>query len=72
MPTKVDKFVIPIDFVIFEMEEVLEIPILFRRPFLVTAGAIIDMKKGKITLEVNNECIEFDVFKMMKTSPMEK
>ena len=71
MPNKVDKFIIPTDFIIFEMEEVLEIPILFRRLFLVTVGAIIDMKRGKITLEVNNEFLKFDVFKIMKSMPVE-
>ena len=69
VPTKVGKFVIPTYFIVLKMEKDPEIPILFGRPFLVTAGAIIDMKKGKITLEVNNECMEFDVFKMMKSSP---
>ena len=71
VPTKVGKFVIPIDFVVLEMEEDLEIPILFGRPFLMTVGAIIDMRKGKITLEVDNEHMEFDVFKIMKSTPAE-
>ena len=71
VPTKVGKFVIWADFVVLEMEEDLEILILFRRPFLMTAGAIIDMKKGKITLEVDNEYMEFDVLKIMKSTPVE-
>ena len=33
VPIKVGKFVIPADFVMLEMEEDLEIPILFGRPF---------------------------------------
>ena len=37
VPTKVGKFVIPADFIVLEMEEDLEIPILFGRPFLRTA-----------------------------------
>ena len=41
VPTKVGKFVIPEDFIVLEMEEDLEIPILFGRPFLRTAGAIL-------------------------------
>ena len=48
MPTKVGKFVIPADFVVLEMEEDLEIPILFGRPFLMTAGAIIDIKNERL------------------------
>ena len=70
VPTKVGKFVIPADFMVLEMEEDLEIPILFGRPFLMTAGAIINMKKGKITLEVDNEHMKFDVHKIMKLTPV--
>ena len=36
-----------------------------------TAGAIIDMKQGKITLEVDNECMEFDVLNIMKSTHIE-
>ena len=71
VPTKVGKFVTPADFVVLEMEEDLEIPILFGRPFLMTAGAIIDMKRGKITLQVDNEHMEFDVHRSMKSTPIE-
>ena len=71
VPTKVGKFVIPADLIVLDMEEDLDIPILFGRPFLMTARAIIDMKRGRITLEVDTEYMEFDVFKMMKSTPME-
>ena len=37
VPTKVGKFIIPADFVVMDMKEDPEIPILLRRPFLVTA-----------------------------------
>ncbi|PNX64229.1 hypothetical protein L195_g062013, partial [Trifolium pratense] len=43
------------------------IPILLGRPFLATAGAIIDVKRGKLTLEVGEEKIEFILSKFMKT-----
>ena len=48
VPTKVGKFVIPADFVVLEMEAYLEIPILLGRPFFMTVGAIIDMKKERL------------------------
>ena len=48
VPTKVGKFIIPVDFIVVDMEEDLEIPILLGRPFLMTAGAVIDMKNEKI------------------------
>ena len=72
VPTKVGKFIIPTDFVVMDMEEDPEIPTLLGRPFLVTARVVIHMKNGKIKMEVNDESIVFDVFKMIKeASPME-
>ena len=62
---------IPADFVMLEMEEDVEILILFGRPFLRTARAIIDIKQGNITLEVDNESMEFDVLKIIKSTPIE-
>ncbi|XP_021742943.1 uncharacterized protein LOC110709041 [Chenopodium quinoa] len=49
VPLRLGKFFIPCDFVVMEMEEDVNVPIILGRPFLATAGAIIDMKKGKIT-----------------------
>ena len=41
---KVDKFIFPVDFVVLDMEEDQEIPIILRRPFLATRGALIDVQ----------------------------
>ncbi|KAJ9169018.1 hypothetical protein P3X46_020488 [Hevea brasiliensis] len=46
IPIKVGKFFILVDFVVLEMEEDVQIPIILGRPFLATAGAIIDVKNG--------------------------
>ena len=46
------------------MEEDSYISIILGRLFLATVGAIIDVKREKITLEVREEKVEFDVFKM--------
>ncbi|XP_021733426.1 DNA damage-inducible protein 1-like [Chenopodium quinoa] len=51
VPLRVGKFFIPCDFVVMEMEEDVNVPIILGRPFLATTGAIIDMKKGKILLK---------------------
>ena len=69
VPTKVGKFIIPADFIVMDMEEDPKIPILLGRPFLMTAGVVIGMKNGKIKVEVNDESIVFDVYKMIKTYP---
>ncbi|XP_063949969.1 uncharacterized protein LOC135152794 [Daucus carota subsp. sativus] len=67
----VDKFVIPCDFVILEMNEDVEIPIILGRPFLATAGASIDVKAGKLALNVGEEKVEFDLDQVMKAQAIE-
>ncbi|CAM8886387.1 unnamed protein product [Rhodiola kirilowii] len=67
VPVKVGNFHIPGDFVVIEMEEDTEIPILLGRPFLYTAGAIFDTTKGSITMRVGDEEIEFNLDKAQKS-----
>ncbi|GJV40412.1 reverse transcriptase domain-containing protein [Tanacetum coccineum] len=52
---KIDKFILPIDFVILDMREDSRILIILGRPFLATARAMIDVFNKKITLRVGNE-----------------
>ncbi|XP_015575606.1 uncharacterized protein LOC107261382 [Ricinus communis] len=59
---KVREFYVPCDFVILKMED-LQIPIILERLLLTTTRAMIDVKRGKIKLEVGEETVEFDVFK---------
>ncbi|XP_074346896.1 uncharacterized protein LOC141685706 [Apium graveolens] len=55
-----DKFFIPCDFVVLEMDEDVEIPIILGRPFLDTAGTTIDVKAGKLTLNVVEEILKHE------------
>ncbi|CAM8990445.1 unnamed protein product [Rhodiola kirilowii] len=66
VPVRVGNFYIPGDFVVLEMEEDNEIPILLGRPFLYTAGAIFDTTKGSITMRVGDEEVEFNLEKAQK------
>ena len=52
VPMKVDKFILPTDFIILDMEEDKEVPIILGRPFLATGRALINVKKGEIKLRV--------------------
>ncbi|XP_027347997.1 uncharacterized protein LOC113859415 [Abrus precatorius] len=47
---KVDKFIFSVDFVILDMDEDTNVPLILGRPFLATAGAIIDVRDGKLIL----------------------
>ncbi|GJX61387.1 putative nucleotidyltransferase, ribonuclease H, partial [Tanacetum coccineum] len=68
---KVDKFVLPIDFVIQDMPENPRIPIILGRPFLATARAMIDVFDKKITLKVGDDEVIFDMDQFMKNQSSE-
>ncbi|XP_071925471.1 uncharacterized protein [Coffea arabica] len=63
---KVQKFIIPVDFVVLDMEEDISMPIILGRPFLATAGTIIDVKNGKLKFQVGEEEVEFNLNEMKK------
>ncbi|XP_017985242.1 PREDICTED: uncharacterized protein LOC18601470 [Theobroma cacao] len=63
---KVGKFFFPIDFIILDMEEDREIPIILGRPFLRTAQALIDVKKDELTLRVEDQQVTFSIFRALK------
>ena len=71
IPVKVGKFHIPTDFVVLEMEEDSQIPIILGRPFLATAGTMIDVKNGKLSLTVGNESAEFNLTNALKQPSLE-
>jgi glutaredoxin-related protein len=66
LPLQVGKFYILIDFVVIEMDEHPDTPLIFDRPFLNTAGTQIDVRGGKLTFEIGKEKVEFDMFKALK------
>ncbi|XP_062103356.1 uncharacterized protein LOC133814409 [Humulus lupulus] len=59
---KVDKFIFPADFIILDMGEDENIPIIFGMPFSATARALIDLRKGELKLRVQKEDVTFNVF----------
>ncbi|CAM9000390.1 unnamed protein product [Rhodiola kirilowii] len=67
VPIKVGNFYIPVDFFVLEMEEEKETPIILGRPFLATAGAVIDVRQGSLVLNISNEKIEFNLAKACRS-----
>ncbi|XP_073137165.1 uncharacterized protein [Henckelia pumila] len=65
---KVDKFIFPMDFVVLDMEEDLDMQLILGRHFLATGKALIDVQKGELLLRVGEEKISFDVFNALKFS----
>ena len=62
----VGKFVFPMDFIILDMEEDSQVPLLLGRPFLATGAVLIDMQKGVLTLRVGEEAAAFNLIKSMQ------
>nr|GEW81199.1 DNA-directed DNA polymerase [Tanacetum cinerariifolium] len=68
---KVDKFVLPIDFVILDILEDSKVPILLGQPFLATARAMIDVFIKKIMLRVGDDEVIFEIDQSIKRQPDE-
>jgi len=66
IPVKIEGIYIPADFMIVGIEENPDVPIILGRPFLATAGAIVDVKNGRIVFQVSDEMVEFELENVMK------
>nr|GFA16982.1 reverse transcriptase domain-containing protein [Tanacetum cinerariifolium] len=58
---KVGSFHFPADFVVVDFDADLRVPLIFKRSFLKTGRALIDVFKGKLTLRVGKEAITFNL-----------
>ena len=63
---KVDKFIFPADFIVLDMEEDKQIPIILGKPFLATGMAMIDVQKGELKLRVQDDEVIFSVFNAVR------
>ncbi|KAI5405228.1 hypothetical protein KIW84_052125 [Lathyrus oleraceus] len=63
---KIDNFMFLVDFVILEMSEDEEIPLILGIPFLKTGRCMINIEEESMTLKVYDEEIKFDVRNAMK------
>ncbi|XP_012458242.1 uncharacterized protein LOC105779034 [Gossypium raimondii] len=52
---KVDKSIFPFDFVILDINEDIEVPMILGQPFLATAKIVIDVGSGELVLSVGDE-----------------
>jgi hypothetical protein len=63
---KVNDLVFPADFVILDMAEDEEMPLILGRPFLATGRALIDVERGELMLRFHKEQVVFNIFEAMK------
>ena len=63
---KVYKFIFPADFIVLDIEEDKDVPIILGRPFLSTDQALIDVQKGELRLRVQDNKVTFNLFSALK------
>ena len=54
------------DFVVINIEEDKQVPLLLGRPFLATGATLIDVKKRELTLRVGDEAVHFNLNHSLK------
>jgi len=69
---KVDKFIFPADFVVMDIEEDFELPLILGRTFMNMAKILVNVHDGQIKLQVNDEDITFNVLESMNHPKDEK
>ena len=63
---KVDKFLFSVDFVVMDMDEDSEVPLILGRLFMKTTKVMIDVDDGKLTVRVQDAKVNFNMFEAMK------
>ena len=63
---KVGKFIFLVDFVVVDIEEDKQVSLLLGGLFLATRAALIDVKKGELTLRVGDEVVHFNIKHSLK------
>ena len=66
MLVKVDKLIFLVDFIVLDMEEDREVPLILGRTFLAIGRALIDVQEGKLELSVQDKKITFNGFEAAK------
>ena len=66
VPIRINDCHITTDFVVLNYQNEPIDPLIFGRPFLATVGAIIDVKEGRICLNIGNIPMTFDMEKLIK------
>ncbi|KEH41438.1 hypothetical protein MTR_1g050895 [Medicago truncatula] len=68
IPVKIERIYISADFMVVDIEEDHDCPMILERPFIATAGAIVDVKNGRIVFQVSDEMVGFELENVMKAS----
>jgi len=63
---KVRQFTFLVDFVIMDIEEDSNIPLIFGRPFMLTAKCVVNMGNINLEMSVENQKVNFNLFEVKK------
>ncbi|XP_010490352.1 PREDICTED: uncharacterized protein LOC104768120 [Camelina sativa] len=66
LPVQIGNCYIPTNFIVLKLDEESKDPILLGRPFLATAGAMINVREGKIDLHMDDLVLQFNLEKAAK------
>ena len=66
---KMGNIIFPSDFIVLDMEEDQDIPIILGLPFFTMGKAIINVLKKELSLEVENKKVTFNVLRALKEPP---
>ncbi|XP_073121144.1 uncharacterized protein [Henckelia pumila] len=69
---KVEKLIFHVDFVVLDIDEDFEVPMILGRPFLATSRALIDIEKGELVLRMNDKQVVFNMLKSVRNNPIVK
>lgn len=61
VPIKINDCIVPTDFLVLKYRQEPKDPLILGRPFLATAGAIIDVKERRINLNIGDISMTFDM-----------
>ncbi|XP_074288904.1 uncharacterized protein LOC141614048 [Silene latifolia] len=66
IPVKVEKYLIPANFVVLDIPEDSHTSIILGRPFLATGGVLIDLRDERRTFRIEGNNVEFNLPNLMK------
>ncbi|XP_047948956.1 uncharacterized protein LOC125194774 [Salvia hispanica] len=69
---QVNDFIFPVDFVVLDMEEDMNVPLILGRPFLATGKALIDLSRGELTIRMGPKHHILSIYNAMKSSEVEE
>ena len=72
VPIRINDCHVPTDFVVLKYQNEPKEPLILGRPFLATAGAIIDIKEGRICLNIGNIPMTFVMEKLIRRPLLNK